>query len=83
MKSSWQSGNRIKLLENGDQFYPAVFAAIDKAQSRVFLETFIWFDDSVGRKLHAVILRAAQRGVHIEVLLDGYGSPDLDDDFVG
>jgi len=37
MKSSWQSGNRIKLLENGDQFYPAVFAAIDKAQSRVFL----------------------------------------------
>ncbi|MDU1086342.1 MAG: cardiolipin synthase B, partial [Leclercia adecarboxylata] len=53
MKCSWQSGNRIKLLENGDQYYPAVFAAIDKAQSRVLLETFIWFDDSVGRKLHA------------------------------
>ena len=83
MKCSWQSGNRIKLLENGDQYYPAVFAAIDKAQSRVFLETFIWFEDNVGRKLHSVILRAAQRGVHIEVLLDGYGSPDLSDEFVG
>ncbi|MEB6379258.1 cardiolipin synthase ClsB [Leclercia adecarboxylata] len=83
MKCSWQSGNRIKLLENGDQYYPAVFEAIENAQSRVLLETFIWFEDSVGRKLHAVILRAAQRGVHIEVLLDGYGSPDLSDDFVG
>ena len=83
MKCSWQSGNRITLLENGDQYYPAVFAAIEKAQSRVLLETFIWFEDSVGRKLHDVILRAAQRGVHIEVLLDGYGSPDLSDDFVG
>ncbi|URO00503.1 cardiolipin synthase ClsB [Leclercia adecarboxylata] len=83
MKCSWQSGNRIKLLENGDQYYPAVFAAIDKAQSRVLLETFIWFEDNVGRKLHAVLLRAAQRGVHIEVLLDGYGSPDLSDEFVG
>ncbi|TLU68876.1 cardiolipin synthase ClsB [Enterobacter sp. MF024] len=83
MKCSWQSGNRIKLLENGDQYYPAVFAAIEKAQSRVLLETFIWFEDNVGRKLHAVLLRAAQRGVHIEVLLDGYGSPDLSDEFVG
>lgn len=83
MKCSWQSGNRIKLLENGDQYYPAVFAAIEKAQSRVLLETFIWFEDNVGRKLHSVLLRAAQRGVHIEVLLDGYGSPDLSDEFVG
>ncbi|MBZ0058824.1 cardiolipin synthase ClsB [Leclercia adecarboxylata] len=83
MKCSWQSGNRIKLLENGDQYYPAVFAAIEQAQSRVLLETFIWFEDNVGRKLHAVLLRAAQRGVHIEVLLDGYGSPDLSDEFVG
>ncbi len=83
MKCSWQSGNRIKLLENGDQYYPAVFAAIEKAESRVLLETFIWFEDNVGRKLHSVLLRAAQRGVHIEVLLDGYGSPDLSDEFVG
>ncbi|MDU6923050.1 cardiolipin synthase ClsB [Franconibacter helveticus 513] len=82
MKPTWRDGNRIQLLENGDEFYPAVFSAIDKAKSKVFLETFIWFEDNVGRKLHAVILRAAQRGVNIEVLLDGYGSPDLSDKFV-
>ncbi|CCK06133.1 MULTISPECIES: cardiolipin synthase ClsB [Cronobacter] len=83
MKTTWRDGNHIELLENGDQFYPAVFDAIDKARSKVILETFIWFDDNVGRQLHDVILNAAQRGVSIEVLLDGYGSPDLSDEFVG
>lgn len=82
MRCSWQEGNQITLLENGDNYYPAVFDAIDRAQHRVFLETFIWFEDEVGNALHAVLLRAAQRGVNIEVLLDGYGSPDLSAEFV-
>jgi phosphatidylserine/phosphatidylglycerophosphate/cardiolipin synthase-like enzyme len=68
-----------QLLENGDNYYPAVFAAIDSAQQKVILETFIWFEDDVG-KLHACCCRP--RGVKIEVLLDGYGSPDLSDAFV-
>ena len=42
MKCTWQEGNRITLLENGDNFYPAVFEAISHAQQKVFLETFIW-----------------------------------------
>ncbi|EOC0093174.1 cardiolipin synthase ClsB [Cronobacter dublinensis] len=83
MKTNWRDGNRIELLENGDEFYPAVFDAIDNARSKIILETFIWFDDNVGRQLHEVILRSAQRGVSVEVLLDGYGSPDLSDEFVG
>ena len=83
MKTAWREGNRIQLLENGDEYYPAVFDAIDNAQRKVILETFIWFEDDVGRQLHAVLLRAARRGIGVEVLLDGYGSPDLSDDFVG
>ena len=82
MKCTWQEGNRITLLENGDNFYPAVFEAISHAQQKVFLETFIWFEDDVGRQLHSALLHAARRGVKIEVLLDGYGSPDLSDEFV-
>ncbi|MFT3645864.1 cardiolipin synthase ClsB [Klebsiella pneumoniae] len=83
MKCRWQEGNRITLLENGDQYYPALFAAIGRASRRVILESFIWFEDEVGRRLHAVLLEAARRGIQVEVLLDGYGSPDLSDEFVG
>ena len=62
MKCSWQEGNRIQLLENGDNYYPALFAAIARAQRKVILETFIWFEDDVGWQLHAVLLKAAHRG---------------------
>ncbi|TDN64817.1 cardiolipin synthase ClsB [Scandinavium goeteborgense] len=82
MKCGWREGNQIQLLENGDQFYPAVFSAIENAESKIILETFIWFEDSVGWQLHEALLNAARRGVSIEVLLDGYGSPDLSDKFV-
>ncbi len=82
MKCSWREGNKIQLLENGEQYYPAVFKAIGEAQERIILETFIWFEDDVGKQLHAALLSAAQRGVKAEVLLDGYGSPDLSDEFV-
>ncbi len=42
MKCSWREGNKIQLLENGEQYYPAVFKAIGEAQERIILETFIW-----------------------------------------
>lgn len=82
MSNRWCPGNHIELLVNGDEYYPAVFSAINKATSKVLLETFIWFDDDVGQQLHQVLLNAAKRGVSVEVLLDGYGSPDLSDEFV-
>lgn len=66
MKCSWREGNKIQLLENGEQYYPAVFKAIGEAQERIILETFIWFEDDVGKQLHAALLAAAQRGVKTE-----------------
>lgn len=50
MKCSWREGNKIELLENGEQYYPAVFKAIGEAQERIILETFIWFEDDVGKQ---------------------------------
>jgi len=83
MKCGWREGNQIRLLENGDEYYPAVFSAIKQARQKIILETFIWFEDAVGWQLHEALLQAARRGVSIEVLLDGYGSPDLSERFVG
>ncbi|MRS13858.1 cardiolipin synthase ClsB [Enterobacteriaceae bacterium RIT691] len=83
MKCNWREGNQIQLLENGDQFYPAVFDAIQHAEHKVILETFIWFEDEIGRQLHEILLKAAHRNVQIDVLLDGYGSAELSDTFTG
>jgi cardiolipin synthase len=76
------SGNQFTLLENGEQFYPRVFQAIEAAQREVLIETFILYEDKVGKALHAVLLKAAQRGVQIDVTIDAFGSPDLSREFV-
>jgi cardiolipin synthase len=77
MKSRWLPGNKVKLLENGEEFYPAVFDAIRSAQSEVMIETFIIFEDKVGLELKKVLVEAAQRGVKINLLFDGFGTADL------
>lgn len=81
--SKWIQGNDIRLLENGEEFFPAVFEAIKGAQKEVVLETFILFEDKVGLQLHAALLEAAGRGVQVDVTIDGFGSPDLSGAFLG
>lgn len=83
MNECWRDGNRVELLINGEAFYPSVFQAIEEARQEVLLETFILRDDKVGRGLRQVLIDAAQRGVRVDVIADGYGTPDLDASFLG
>lgn len=82
MSGDWIEGNAVRLLENGEAFFPTVLSAIDAAVEEVLVETFILFDDKVGKRLHASLLGAARRGVRVELTVDGYGSPDLSRRFV-
>jgi cardiolipin synthase len=68
------SGNRITLLESGGEFFSALEAAIETAAREVHLETYIFADDATGRRIAAALIRAAQRGVAVRVLVDGFGS---------
>ena len=81
--SRWTGGNRARLLENGEAFFPAVFDAIRAAKAEVIVETFILFDDKVGRDLHSAMLDAARRGVQVDLLVDGFGSSELTAEFNG
>jgi cardiolipin synthase len=81
MSGKWIAGNDIRLLENGEAFFPRVFECIANARREVVLETFILFEDKVGLQLHEVLVAAARRGVQVDVTVDGFGSPDLSDEF--
>ncbi|MEP6969459.1 MAG: phospholipase D-like domain-containing protein, partial [Betaproteobacteria bacterium] len=81
-RSRWTGGNSVRLLENGEDYFPAVFDAIKAAQDEIILETFILFEDKIGNELHALLLAAARRGVRIDMLVDGFGSSELTPPFV-
>ncbi len=81
-RRAWTAGNHFDLLENGEQYYPAVFEAIAGAQHEVMLETFILFEDKVGLELQRVLIGAAQRGVRVDLTVDGWGTPELSQSYV-
>ncbi|MFJ1300448.1 cardiolipin synthase ClsB [Pseudomonadota bacterium AL_CKDN230030165-1A_HGKHYDSX7] len=70
----WTEGNQIDLLQNGADFFPALCAAIDAAHTSVHLETYIFVFDRTGRRVLDSLERAAQRGVKVRVVIDGFGS---------
>ncbi|MCK4837377.1 MAG: cardiolipin synthase ClsB [Desulfobulbaceae bacterium] len=70
-------GNQVTLLHNGEAYFPALEAAIDRARHEIYLETYIYEDDATGRRITEALLRAVLRGVKVWVIIDGYGSKDL------
>jgi cardiolipin synthase len=77
MKVRFVGGNRLQLLTGGDEFFPALKAAIAAARCEVLLETYIFADDATGADLAATLADAARRGVLVRVLADGFGSSHL------
>lgn len=77
MPIEFQPDNRLKLLQCGVEYFPALLAAIDAAEREIFLESYIFADDDVGRAVAAALARAAQRGVLVQVLVDGFGGGEF------
>ncbi len=76
------SGNCIELLRSGTEYFPALEAAFDAAAIEIYLETYIFEADATGRRIAQALTRAAQRGVTVNLLIDGFGSKDLADEFL-
>ncbi len=82
MSEQWRDNNQVQLLINGEAFFPSVFEAIGQAREEVLIETFILFEDKVGCELQQTLIEAAQRGVRVELLVDGYGTAELSEGFL-
>lgn len=71
----------IELLRDGRTALAAAEAAIRVATRSVRLESYIYGNDDVGKRFLRVLMEAAQRGVQVKVLVDAWGSLELDDGF--
>jgi len=67
----------LRWLGSGAAGFSAMLAAIAAARESVQLETYIFHDSPVGRRIGAALLAACKRGVRVRVLIDGFGSYSL------
>lgn len=72
-QSEFTYGNRVRLLENGEQTYAAMMDAISRATRRIDMESYQF--DTAGAALFApLLLQKAQQGVAVHLVYDAWGS---------
>jgi cardiolipin synthase len=72
-----RQGHRLLLLQGSVELFPALIEAIDAARTEVRLETYIFDFTGTGSDVAAALERAAQRGVSVLVVVDGFGSDPI------
>ena len=75
-----RTGGTAKLLNNGDQFFPALYDAIRNAKQSVNFAVYIWEDGKPSDELLAVLSERARAGVQVRVLLDAMGAINSPED---
>lgn len=58
----------------GQDLYDAMLEAIAQAQRQILFETYIWKGDEVGERFKAALAAAADRGVEVYVIYDGFAN---------
>ena len=70
------------MLNNGDQFVPALLDAIAHAERTINFAVYIWAEGAFSDQLLAALEKKQREGVTVRVLLDGFGSIKVpDEDF--
>lgn len=67
-------GNRVRLLKDAGENYPAWFDAVARARRWVHFENYIVADDAIGRRFSDLLRERARAGVKVRFLYDWWGS---------
>jgi cardiolipin synthase len=69
-----RSGGTARLLNNGDEFYPALLSAIAHAKRSINFAVYIWEKGPTTDRVLDALAERARAGVEVRVLLDGFGA---------
>ena len=69
--------NRVTVLNNGDEFYPAMLDAIRHARRSVTIEAYIYWNGDIGREFARALTERSRHGVQVKILLDAVGSATI------
>lgn len=71
-------GNRVDVLRNGVEIFPAMLDAIRSAERVIEFMTFVYWQGDIARRFADALAERARAGVTVRVLLDAYGAHPMD-----
>ncbi|MEJ7842663.1 MAG: phospholipase D-like domain-containing protein [Rubrobacter sp.] len=78
---SLEGGDRLKLYPYGVQLYDAMIRDIRNAKKCIYVGTFIWKGDEVGRRFVTALAEKAREGVNVCVIFDGLANAFVSSEF--
>ncbi|HEX6042571.1 phospholipase D-like domain-containing protein [Longimicrobium sp.] len=67
-------GGTARLLNNGDQIFPAILDALREAKHSINFMVYIWEDGNASDQMIEALTERARAGVQVRLLLDGFGA---------
>jgi cardiolipin synthase len=71
---AWSTAATIEPWPEGKNFFPKIFADIEKAHSSVHILMFGWREGTVGTELADLLVQKLKEGVEVRIVLDAAGS---------
>lgn len=75
-------GNRIETLVNGDAIFSAMLCEIARAKRSITFETYIFWSGEIAHQFCDALIKQAQAGVTVKVLIDWFGGLPMSDDLI-
>lgn len=66
-------GNHISYFKNGEEFFPELYKRLEEAKEFIFFEFFIIDKGEVWDTIHEILVRKANEGVEVRLLMDDVG----------
>lgn len=74
--------NQVMLIRGGLTYFDLLEKLIDQAEKSIYFQIYIFDEDDTGLRIAHALMAAAARKVTVHLLLDGYASKDLSNEFV-
>ncbi|MFZ0734238.1 MAG: phospholipase D-like domain-containing protein [Candidatus Sulfotelmatobacter sp.] len=68
------AGNKVRLLRDATENYPAWLEAIRSAKRHIYFENYIIYSDEIGQQFAAALAARAGEGVRVKLIYDWFGS---------
>jgi cardiolipin synthase A/B len=74
------AGNRVELLFNGDQIFPAMLQAIRSARKSITYAQYLYEDGAIAYEIAEAFAERCRAGVQVKILLDSLGGGNIPKD---
>ena len=81
-KKDFIAGHSIRLIHGGESYFNTLIELINECENTLHLQVYIFDLDATGKIILKALEDAAARGVSVYLVVDGFGSMSLGNEFV-